>query len=163
MYLVRCKEDGEYYALKTIRKLTIQERGFSVHQVLTERNILSACDSPFTIKLFSAFQDSSYFYFCLEYVPAGSLAYYLKKLRKFTLDQTQFFAAQVVLALEYLHETLNIIHRDLKPGNILIDAKGYCKLTDFGLSKSSIASNLSWNRSNLQFLRHQTLLLTRAA
>ena len=48
--------------------------------------------------------------------------------------QAAFFAAEVVLAFEYLHQDLNVIYRDLKPANILLDKSGHIKLTDFGLS-----------------------------
>jgi protein kinase A len=48
--------------------------------------------------------------------------------------QTRFFAAEVVMAFEYLHN-LDIMHRDLKPENMLIDWRGHCKLTDFGFAK----------------------------
>jgi serine/threonine protein kinase len=44
------------------------------------------------------------------------------------------YIAETVLALEYLH-SLGIVHRDLKPDNMLINAEGHIKLTDFGLSK----------------------------
>jgi len=50
------------------------------------------------------------------------------------LNTVKFIGAQLLLALEFLHEN-NIVHRDLKPENILIERNGYIKLADFGISK----------------------------
>jgi serine/threonine protein kinase len=46
----------------------------------------------------------------------------------------KFFAAQIVLAVQELHE-LGFIHRDLKSGNVLVDITGKATVIDFGLSK----------------------------
>lgn len=51
-------------------------------------------------------------------------------------EQAIFIIAQVILAIEYLHQ-FNIIYRDLKPENIVVDKNNYIKLIDFGLSKES--------------------------
>jgi serine/threonine protein kinase len=62
---------------------------------------------------------------------------HLRKAYRFTEDRTKFYAAEIILALDYLH-TLGIVYRDLKPENILIDRKGHLALTDFGLSKAGM-------------------------
>jgi len=55
-------------------------------------------------------------------------------VRKFTEKQARFYAAQVFLALEYLHHC-SLLYRDLKPENIMMDKNGYLKVTDFGFAK----------------------------
>lgn len=52
----------------------------------------------------------------------------------FSESHARFYAAQIVLAFEYLH-SLDLIYRDLKPENLLIDSTGYVKITDFGFAK----------------------------
>jgi serine/threonine protein kinase len=64
----------------------------------------------------------------------GELFYYLRKYIRFTEDTARFYAAEILLAIEYLHSR-NVIYRDLKPENILLDDKGHIKIADFGLSK----------------------------
>ncbi len=53
----------------------------------------------------------------------------------------QFYAAEVILALQHLHDH-NIIYRDLKPENILLARDGHIRLTDFGFAK--VVSELTW-------------------
>jgi len=56
---------------------------------------------------------------------------------KFKERSAQFYSANLVLALEFLHKE-GIIYRDLKPENVLVSSSGYAKLTDFGLSKDDM-------------------------
>lgn len=66
--------------------------------------------------------------------PASRFETVLMIERMFSEENTAFYAAQLVLALEHLH-SLGIIYRDLKPENIMLNAHGDIVLTDFGLSK----------------------------
>lgn len=64
----------------------------------------------------------------------GELFEHLRVAKRFEENRVKFYAAEIILALEYLHKK-NIIYRDLKPENILLDENGHVSLTDFGLSK----------------------------
>lgn len=60
--------------------------------------------------------------------------------RRFSVDVARIYAAEILLALEYLHKE-NIIFRDLKPDNVVFDKDGHAKLTDFGLSKTNVGKS----------------------
>lgn len=138
--LVKKKDTGEHFALKLLKKTTIEQKKQQTH-VQTERNILVEANChPFLVKLRYSFQTVSALCFVLEYCPGGELFNLLQKKRRFSEEQTRFFAAQMVLALEYLHSK-DVIYRDLKPENVLIDAEGYIKITDFGLSRQHAKDN----------------------
>jgi serine/threonine protein kinase len=89
-----------------------------------------------------AFQSSEKIYFMLDYVNGGDLFHHLRKRVRLSESETRFYAAEVILALEYLHEK-DFVYRDLKPENILMDNEGHLKLTDFGLSKELKEENMT--------------------
>ncbi|CAG8474867.1 11277_t:CDS:2 [Racocetra fulgida] len=98
-----------------------------------ERDVLAESDSPWVVQLYYSFQDASYLYLIMEFLPGGDLMTMLIKYDTFSEDVTRFYIAECVLAIEAIHK-LNFIHRDIKPDNILIDKDGHIKLSDFGLS-----------------------------
>ncbi|KAL0070726.1 Serine/threonine-protein kinase [Marasmius tenuissimus] len=101
--------------------------------VRAERDVLAQSNSPWVVQLFYSFQDPSYLYLIMEFLPGGDLMTMLIKYDTFSEDVTRFYMAQCVLAIEAVHK-LGFIHRDIKPDNILIDKDGHIKLSDFGLS-----------------------------
>lgn len=139
VYLAHPKKadsNDQVYAIKTISKFQFKEDQWD--QFLTELKILSVVSNTpcrFLTHLYCSFQSDYNLYFCLEYVPGGSLRKYLDINQTMDLRTVTFVAAEILMGLLYLHEKLDIVHRDLKPENVLIDAEGHCKLTDFGLSK----------------------------
>ncbi len=70
----------------------------------------------------------------MKFIRGGELFKLLKKWKRFPESQAKFYAAQVYLAIAYLHD-LGFIYRDLKPQNVLIDIDGYIKVSDYGLAK----------------------------
>lgn len=99
-----------------------------------EKTILQKTKHPFILHLYFAFQSEAKLYLGTEFVNGGELFTHLRREHCFNERRTRFYAAEIVLALKYLHEN-KIIYRDLKPENILLDYLGHIKLTDFGLSK----------------------------
>ncbi|RXM32385.1 3-phosphoinositide-dependent protein kinase 1 [Acipenser ruthenus] len=72
--------------------------------------------------------------FGLSYAKNGELLKYIRKIGSFDETCTRFYAAEIVCALEYLHQK-GIIHRDLKPENILLNEEMHIQITDFGTAK----------------------------
>jgi serine/threonine protein kinase len=106
---------------------------------IAERKVLEKAQSPFIVQLYYAFQTAKKLYFVMEFLNGGELFYHLRKEKTFSETRAAFYAAELVLALQCLHQN-DIIYRDLKPENILLDNKGHIKITDFGLSKDGVIS-----------------------
>lgn len=70
----------------------------------------------------------------MKYYRGGEMFSRIKKEKRFTEKRAKFYAAQIFLAIEYLH-TMGFVYRDLKPENILFDTNGYIKVSDYGLAK----------------------------
>ncbi|KAF2395566.1 Pkinase-domain-containing protein [Trichodelitschia bisporula] len=123
------------FALKILRKVDVI-RLKQVEHVRNERNVLAAVvGHPFITTLQASFQDRESLYMLLDYCPGGEVFSYLRRARRFNEPTSQFYAAEIVLILEFLHEKQGVAYRDLKPENILIDAEGHLKLVDFGFAK----------------------------
>lgn len=108
-----------------------------IDHVRHERAILGEVSGhPFITNLLASFSDRESLYLLLDYVPGGELFSYLRKFRRFDEKMARFYAAEIVLVLEYLHEQQGgVAYRDLKPENLLLDEEGHIKLVDFGFAK----------------------------
>ena len=102
-----------------------------------EYEIFSKVKGDFIAKALYSFTHSHFLIFILEYMKGGDFGNLLKKYVCFDESIVKFYAAELVLAIESLHEQ-GIVHRDLKPENILLDENGHIKLSDFGLSEAKI-------------------------
>jgi len=130
---VRHVKSKEIYACKVLSKRQLlNER--QVVNIFIERGILIRLRHPFIVSLQYAFQTKEKLFFVMDYCAGGDFFHYLQQKHKFSERVTRFYASEICLGLEALHNC-DIIHRDLKPENILITKDGHLKITDFGLSK----------------------------
>ncbi|KAF7253766.1 Serine/threonine-protein kinase 38 [Varanus komodoensis] len=129
--LVQKKDTGHVYAMKILRKADMLEKE-QVGHIRAERDILVEADSLWVVKMFYSFQDKLNLYLIMEFLPGGDMMTLLMKKDTLTEEETQFYIAETVLAIDSIHQ-LGFIHRDIKPDNLLLDSKGHVKLSDFGL------------------------------
>ncbi|KAI9294754.1 kinase-like protein [Neoconidiobolus thromboides FSU 785] len=137
VYLATKKDTQEVCALKQMQKSTLYKYG-EINHILTERDVLTASNSPWLVKLLYAFQDSENVFLSMEFVPGGDMRTLLNSNGMLLDRHARFYIAEMFAAVDSLHQ-LGYIHRDLKPENFLIDATGHVKLTDFGLSKGALS------------------------
>ncbi|PVV02066.1 hypothetical protein BB560_003488 [Smittium megazygosporum] len=133
VYLCREKSTSHYKAIKVLKKSQIVKLK-QVEHIKNEKDILEATSHSFIVNLCCTFQDINNLYMVLEYVPGGELFSHLRKSSRFSEDTARFYAAEIVLAIEFLHSN-NIVYRDMKPENILLDEHGHVKIADFGFAK----------------------------
>ncbi|CAK7202729.1 Serine/threonine-protein kinase [Sporothrix eucalyptigena] len=161
VYQVRKKDTRRIYAMKVLSKKKIVQKKEVAHTV-GERNILvrtATSDSPFIVGLKFSFQTPSDLYLVTDYMSGGELFWHLQKEGRFEEGRAKFYIAELILAIEHLHNN-DIVYRDLKPENILLDANGHIALCDFGLSKANLTKNDTTNTfcGTTEYLAPEVLL-----
>ena len=161
VFQVRKKDTRRIYAMKVLSKKVIVQKKEVAH-TLGERNILvrtAMADSPFIVGLKFSFQTPTDLYLVTDYMSGGELFWHLQREGRFNEARAKFYIAELILALQHLHEH-NIVYRDLKPENILLDANGHIALCDFGLSKANLTENATTNTfcGTTEYLAPEVLL-----
>ena len=125
---------GRMFAVKILDKRHVIKEN-KLKYVNIEKQVLSTLNNhPFFVRLYYTFQDPAKLYFVLNYASGGELLDYIRKLSSFDLVCTRFYAAELVVAMEYMH-SMEIVHRDLKPENVLLNNDMHIQLTDFGTAR----------------------------
>ena len=166
VHLVQSNHNQRFYAVKVLKKAQVVKMK-QVEHTNDERRMLQKVKHAFLVTLWGTFQDSKNLYMVMDFVEGGELFSLLRKSQVSQLDYfeyyyqsytlieylysrqekrfpnpvAKFYAAEVTLALDYLHAQ-GIIYRDLKPENLLLDRHGHLKITDFGFAKE--VPDITW-------------------
>ncbi|KAK9702160.1 Phorbol esters/diacylglycerol binding domain (C1 domain) [Popillia japonica] len=135
--MVELKKTKRIYAMKVIKKALVTDDE-DIDWVQTEKHVFeTASNHPFLVGLHSCFQTPSRLFFVIEFVRGGDLMFHMQRQRRLPEEHARFYAAEISLALHFLHSK-GIIYRDLKLDNVLLDHEGHIKLTDYGMCKEGI-------------------------
>ncbi|XP_039300986.1 atypical protein kinase C isoform X3 [Nilaparvata lugens] len=135
--MVELRKTRRIYAMKVIKKALVTDDE-DIDWVQTEKHVFeTASNHPFLVGLHSCFQTPSRLFFVIEFVRGGDLMFHMQRQRRLPEEHARFYAAEISLALNFLHDK-GIIYRDLKLDNVLLDHEGHIKLTDYGMCKEGI-------------------------
>ena len=157
VWKVRLKKANEFFALKEMSKVKIIDRRSEV-SIMSERNLLATMHHSFIVNMHFAFQDFYNLYLVMDLLTGGDLRYHIAHKRTFTETQTKFIIANMLLALEYIHNK-NIIHRDIKPENLVLESNGYVRITDFGVAKINEEDNSSETSGTPGYMAPEVILV----
>ena len=131
--LVKNKKNKYTYAIKALDLEQIKKENLE-SCVEVERDVLLKIDHPFIMKMVKYLKNDSYIFFINEYIKGKELWEVIRDIGLLNKEQTQFYGASILIAMDYLHKQ-KIIYRDLKPENVMVNVKGYIKIIDFGTVK----------------------------
>ena len=131
--LVRNKKNKQLYAIKALNLEQIKKENLEVCVEL-EKNVLLKTDHPFIMKMVKYLKNDTYIFFINEYIKGKELWDVIRDIGLLNKEQTQFYGASILLAINHLHKK-KIIYRDIKPENVMVNTKGYIKIIDFGTVK----------------------------
>lgn len=133
-FLAKHLATGNFCCVKKMMKRKLIDEN-QVSLIISEKKILEKIDHPLILRFYGAFQDENFLYIITEFIGGGDLWGHIHSNEGyFDYNTTRFYAAEVLVILDYLHK-IGIVYRDLKPENILVDDDGHLKLIDMGYAK----------------------------
>ena len=122
-----------YVALKILPRQFTDDPQF-VGRFEQEAKVIAKLQHPHILPIHDFGEADGYTYIVMPFIESGELSNLLLDGRPLPLRQIRSIASQVGEALDYAHSH-GLIHRDVKPSNVLIDKRGNCLLTDFGIAR----------------------------
>ena len=150
------KKTKAKYALKEMSKTKIIDKK-SQKFINNELTLLKKLHNDFIVNIYYAFQDKDHLYLVIDFLSGGDLRYHVSRYHTFSEEQTRFFLSCIIQGLSHIHNN-NIIHRDIKPENLVLDSRGYVRITDFGIAKENENDNSSENSGTPGYMSPEVIL-----
>ena len=133
-------------AIKTILEDYTQNEEF-VDMFIGEAKLVADLIHQHIVQIYQLGKWGRHYYIAMEYIHGVNLEEFIERHHQFKkripTEICVYIASRVARSLEYAHlkrnamgELLGIVHRDVSPKNIMIEAEGVVKLTDFGIAKA---------------------------
>jgi eukaryotic-like serine/threonine-protein kinase len=134
---VVCAEDlqlGRKVAIKLLHRRFAQDEEF-VERFRREASSAAGLQHPNVVAVYDRGAWDDTYYIAMEYLEGRTLKRLVQEEAPLAPGRAIELATQILRAARFAHKR-GIIHRDLKPHNVIIDAEGRAKVTDFGIAKA---------------------------
>ncbi|MDP3606666.1 MAG: serine/threonine-protein kinase, partial [Polaromonas sp.] len=123
-------------AIKTIKVENLSEEAAAEYEARfkTEAHSAARLQHPNIVSVYDSDRHGDMAFLVMEFIQGEDLKHHLDAGKRYSLEQSLAMMRELLSALEYAHRQ-SIVHRDVKPANLLIEADGRVKLTDFGVAR----------------------------
>ncbi|PAQ13236.1 serine/threonine protein kinase [Bacillaceae bacterium SAOS 7] len=128
-------------AIKVLRLDFANEEEF-LRRFQREAQSATSLVHPNIVNIFDVGEEEGINYIVMEYVEGMTLKQYIQQFSPIPVEKAIDIMKQLSAAMAFAHHN-SIIHRDIKPQNILVDANGNVKITDFGIAMALSATSIT--------------------
>ena len=141
VYLARDETLERWVAIKVMHR-EISDQPDQIERFRREARAVAQLSHPNVVAVIDAGEDGGHPYIVFEYIEGETLKDRIERLGRLPLDEAAAYAIEVGRGLAAAHAR-RLVHRDVKPQNVLIDAEGRAKVTDFGIARSLESDGLT--------------------
>jgi beta-lactam-binding protein with PASTA domain/predicted Ser/Thr protein kinase len=137
VYLAEDEELGRRIAIKILNDRHANDESF-VERFRREAKNAAGLSHPNIVSIYDRGEAEGTYYIAMEYLDGRSLKELVVARGPLPIGDAIDATRQVLAALRFAHRN-GVVHRDIKPHNVLADADGRLKVTDFGIARAGVS------------------------